>query len=124
MNTSSQESVRMFWVNEPKVLGERIENFLKNRYPAKTAQFVAADIGYSPSRVAKWLEGASDPNGYAVLRMLQVYGPEFLAALLGDVAPGWLKEAQRAEKLHDLEATRARIDAELRDLKLRAFARQ
>lgn len=113
----------MFSANEPKVLGERIENFLKSRYPAKTAQCVAADIGYAPGRVAKWLEGASDPNCYAILRMVDAYGPAFLAALMGEGAPGWLDDAQRSEKLNDLEATRARIDAELRDLRARACAR-
>ncbi|MDP2354601.1 MAG: hypothetical protein Q8M31_00880 [Beijerinckiaceae bacterium] len=123
MTRSSQEAVKMFSGNEPKVLGERIENFLKNRYPAKTAQYVAADIGYSPARVAKWLEGASAPNGYAILRMLGVYGPNFIAALMGDAAPGWLDDAQRAERLKDIEARRARIDAELQALK-RACARQ
>jgi hypothetical protein len=56
--------------------------------------------------------------------MLRAYGPTFLAALMGDAAPGWLDAARRAEQLSDLEASRARIDAQLQDLRARALARQ
>jgi hypothetical protein len=46
------------------------------------------------------------------LRLVNAYGPEFLAALM-NAPDGWLVEARRSARQQELEAQRARIDREL-----------
>lgn len=96
---------------------ERVVAFLRGRHPHRTADEVAAATrGRVPAETVRgWIRRASAPSWQAGLALVAAYGPEFLAAALGD-APGWLDAAARAEKLAALEAEQARVAAEILSL--------
>lgn len=87
---------------------ERVCAFLREAYPTKTADSVAADTGIPAARVRKWLEGKAYPSGAAVVLLTAAYGPEFLCAVM-DSPPAWLTEAGRAQ-------ARARISTQIAEL--------
>jgi hypothetical protein len=91
---------------------DRFVGFLRDRHPCKTAENVAADTGCSVAAVSKWIERRSLPMLPSFLRLVNAYGPEFLAALM-NAPDGWLVEARRSARQQELEAQRARIDREL-----------
>lgn len=77
--------------------------WLRARHPAKAAHAIAAATGGAVSAEAakKWLAGGeARPSFLAFCALIMAYGPEFLAATLGQ-PPRWLDAAARAE-----EATR------------------
>lgn len=91
---------------------ERAVAFIRSRYPFKTAECVAADIGVPSGTVRRWLEGAASPSWGAFSRLIFAYGPAFLAAVYPK-APKWLDEAARDEALRDLRDQQRRIQEQL-----------
>lgn len=86
--------------------------FLRQRYPVKTAECVAAEIGVSVETVNQWNQRGSLPSAMALFRMFGVYGPEILATAMGDSAPDWLRrdviEAELERTEREIAARRAR----------------
>lgn len=96
--------------------GALVARFLRAQHPRKTAEMVAADTGLAISTVATWLEGRSVPGGVAVLTLIAVYGPSFLASVMPG-SFGWLSDAARTAEQQKLEREieeRQRALAELR----------
>ncbi len=97
-------------------VAERVIAFLRNRYPLKTAECVAADLKTKICTAEKWLERVSAPSTWIMLRMVSAYGPEFLAAVMGDSAPQWLRESAHIERRAQIEAQMAALQQELQSL--------
>lgn len=91
---------------------ERAVAFVKQLYPSKTADHVAADTGVPSQTVRRWLEGVSKPSWVAFSRLIFAYGPAFLIAVYPK-APKWLDEAHRRERQEALKAEQRRIAAQL-----------
>lgn len=92
--------------------GERTTAFLRSLHPEKTAANVAADTRgrISAKTVEKMLERQSAPSLANSIILFEVYGPEYMCALMGDRAPEWLSAAGRA-------AARTRVDVRIAELK-------
>ena len=73
---------------------------------------VAADTGINQTTVEKWLAEASLPQAHHLVRLIGVYGPEMLAALI-PTKLGWLDEAVQHDKAQRIRADIARLQAEL-----------
>lgn len=121
MRQSSQASRQMSAgartdVAERQAKAERIISFLRQRYPLKTADNVAADIGGSAETIQKMIDRASAPSAWTYGRLVCAYGPAFLCAALAN-PPAWIVTAAHAERLASVEAEYARITAELASLK-------
>lgn len=86
---------------------DRVVAFLTARHPIKAAEAIEAETGIAASTARKWLSGSSRPSFVACLTLIQVYGPEFLAAIM-PCPPVWISRAASAA---DAERTRAQIDA-------------
>jgi DNA-binding transcriptional regulator YiaG len=88
--------------------------FLRSRYPVKTADRVAHDIGIPANTVAKWLAGVSYPNGRATIALIRAYGAEFLATVIPEGAE-WLSEVmldhKRDQLAKDMAALQSRMEA-------------
>lgn len=110
MGMSGSESAKFGLTNDG--LAQRVTRFLRKVYPAKTADRVAYDTGISVNTVQKWLQGVAKPNGYAMILMVNAYGPDFLAEVTPR-PPDWLCRTRRAEQQADLEAEQTRIAAAL-----------
>ncbi|KAA2237705.1 hypothetical protein [Salinarimonas soli] len=95
------------------VVAERINAFLRQLYPLKTAEAVAADTGISANTVAKWLERGSAPSTWATFRLIGAYGPEFACAVMAN-PPAWLDRAAREEEQRRLRTEIAALEARLR----------
>ena len=93
-------------------VGARICNFLRSRYPRKTADEVSADTGIAMTTIASWLERSAVPGGVAILTLIDCYGAEFLAAALPRQA-GWLSRAACDAQRERLEADIASLRSEL-----------
>jgi ubiquinone biosynthesis protein UbiJ len=89
--------------------------FLRQRYPSKTPDHVAADTGVPAGTVQKWLDRGSAPSVAHYTRLWLAYGPEFLAATI-ERAPAWLDAAHRAEEAARLKAEIAAREARLAKL--------
>ncbi len=103
-------------VAERQAKAERIIAFLRQRYPSKTAENVAADIGGSAETIQKMIDRYSAPSAWTYGRLVCAYGPAFLCAAL-ESPPAWIVAAAHAERLAAVEAEYARITAELASLK-------
>lgn len=97
-------------------LATRVDAFLRARYPSKTGEHVSADIGVPATTVQKWMDRGSAPSGLALVKMISAYGPEFLAAVMGDAAPRWLKQSHHVERRAQIADQLAAISAELQSL--------
>ncbi|MCJ2129197.1 hypothetical protein [Methylobacterium sp. E-045] len=98
--------------DERTTVGERTTAFLRQRYPTKTAENVAADTGISPNTIGKWLDRGSAPTSWAFLRLLAAYGPELACATM-ETPPAWLARAAREEDQRRLRAEIAALQARL-----------
>ena len=96
-------------------VAERMIAFLRQRYPVKTADNVAVDLGCSAETVAKMIERVATPNAVTFGRMILAYGPAFLVAVYPK-APAWLDEAHRRERQEALRAEQRRIQEQLEAL--------
>lgn len=101
---------------ERTIVASRIIAFLRQRHPVKMPEHVAAAIGVSAETVNQWEQRHSLPSALAISRLTLAYGPAFFAAFLGDLAPAWLDEDVREQKMNELQAKRAALDEELRSL--------
>lgn len=100
---------------DPQACPDRAIAFIRARYPVKTAEHVASDIGLPVHTVKRWIEGAAKPSWTGLSRLIFAYGPAFLIAVYPN-APKWLDEAHRRERLAALEEQQARIRAEIEAL--------
>lgn len=123
MSTSSGTSMRQAWGlsrrdvgSLPTDVGPLVVRFLRELHPAGTAKAVARDTGMSPASVEKLIERQSAPNAANLLRLIAVYGPPFLAAVLPD-GLGWLADAARAEEAAELDRTIAAAERRLAELR-------
>lgn len=98
--------------NNRTVVADRIVAYLRQLYPTKTAESVAADTLISQGTVQKWLDRGSAPGVIALLALAAAYGPPLLAAAYLH-PPDWLDQAARAARQHELEAQLATIRAQL-----------
>jgi hypothetical protein len=94
------------------VVADRIVGFLRREYPFATAENVSADTGVAIATVQKWIERDSAPSCSSFLRLVSVYGPEFLAAVCPDRL-GWLDAAARAEHDRKVRAEIAALEQRL-----------
>ena len=101
--------------NVRKASPERAVDFIRAKYPVKTAESVAADTGVGIETVKKWLDGSVRPSWDGIFALICAYGPAFLIAVYPK-APKWLDDAHRRERLAALEAEQARIRAEIAEL--------
>ena len=112
----SGHDLRKFSQIDARTLAERACQFLRDRYPNKTALYVAADIGVAVSTVRKWLDQGHCPSGPAYDVMIATYGAVFLCAIRPD-EPGWWHRVARAERQAALEARAAAIEQQLASLR-------
>ena len=94
-------------------IAERINRFLRRRYPNLTSANVEADTGVPAATVAMWLRRGSAPDAEAMARLTHAYGAEFVCVLLG-CEPRWLDDAARAEDQRKLVAQLEQVAARLR----------
>lgn len=105
-----------YTVRSSTILGERVVDFLRAMHPVKTVENVSADTSIGTHTVAKWMERASVPGGIAIMRLIAVYGPEFLIAAFPNVPP-WLRDASRAYQLDRLSERHEALRRELDELR-------
>jgi hypothetical protein len=101
-----------------KIDGESVKRavaFIERRHPVKTGASFEAETGISAETFRKWRDGASMPGWRHSLKMILVFGPEFLAATVEN-APAWLNDAYRAEMARKLTAEIAERQRELSEL--------
>lgn len=94
-------------------LGERIGAELRRRYPMKTAQQVAADLGASIDTAENWVRGNAPSLRWFVV-LVEVYGPEFLAAACPRL--DWLNEVVIAAEKQAIEKEMAALEMRRRQL--------
>lgn len=82
----------LFGVCSGPELRERVTSFLRKRYPVKAAENVAADASLPVGTVQKWFARETCPNGPALVRLIFVYGPNLLAAVMKN-PPAWIDKA-------------------------------
>lgn len=95
-------------------IARRIVGWLRQSYPAKTAEHVAADLKVTPEAVQKWQSRESAPSIETFAAMGEKYGPEFVLSAFPSWT--WLEPLARAELTRRLEneiAERRRRIAEL-----------
>jgi hypothetical protein len=112
----SGTDLRKFSQIDARTLAERACDFLRDRYPNKTAMYVAADIGVAVGTVRKWLDQGHCPSGPAYDAMIATYGAGFLCAIRPDEA-GWWHRVARAERQAALEARAEAIEQQLASLR-------
>lgn len=99
----------------------RFSEWLRSRWPTATAKSAAHDIGANPRTIENWLSGVSTPSAPWILRLIALYGPDFLAAVMTD-PPAWLDEAQIAQERASLQRDMIRLAAKQRELEARGGA--
>lgn len=112
----SSRAVRQASAPDRTFVADRAIAFLRQIYPIKTAENVAADIGVSADTLAKMIERGSTPSAATFCRLILAYGPAFLAAVFPR-QPRWLTEAYQREQLAALEEEQARIQSRIQALK-------
>ena len=95
---------------------KRAVAFIERLYPVKTGDNFKAATGISADTFRKWRDGVSAPGWRHSLRMILVFGPEFLAATL-DNPPAWLDAASRQEMAARLQSEIAERERRLADLR-------
>jgi molybdopterin converting factor small subunit len=93
----------------------RIVAYLREIYPTKTAEHVAADVGVTVYAVEKWLSRESAPSLSAFGIMSMIYGPEFVSRAFPKMS--WLDPVVRAEKVRKLNSEIAERERQLAQLR-------
>lgn len=101
-------------LGERTTVAERVLAYLRDRYPLKMPEAVAADLGVSIATIRKLDERNSAPSLPLFGRMINAYGPAFAHAVFGCA---WLNEAAMAARQSALEASIAAQSAELARLR-------
>ena len=99
------------------VVAERIVALLRKIHPHKTAEAVEAAAGVPRDTVQKWLDRASAPSLVPTIQLLNAYGPDMLAAIMGDKAPAWLDRAREEQRAAQIEAQIAALQSELNTIR-------
>lgn len=99
-----------------KACPEKAVEFIRARYPAKTAENVASDTGIGVETVKKWLDGTVRPSWDGLSCLIFAYGFPFLVAVFPS-RPMWLSDAYQREQLAELEAEQARIQSKIAALR-------
>ncbi len=94
------------------VVADRFANFLRSKYPEKTAEHVAADTGLPVATVQRWLDRGSAPSLWALGKLIGAYDAEVLCAALEN-PPAWLVAAARQQERERLEREIAELRARL-----------
>ncbi len=94
------------------VVADRFANFLRSKYPEKTAEHVAADTGLPVATVQRWLDRGSAPSLWALGKLIGAYDAEVLCAALEN-PPAWLVAASRQQERERLEREIAELRARL-----------
>ena len=98
-----------------QVVGERVAAFLRTRYPYKTADYVACDVGISVSTVRKWIERSSAPAAAHFGLLVYAYGVEFIAAIYPGLS--WAETLIAMSKREAAAMQMAEADAQLAALR-------
>ena len=124
MQTASEKAVRKSGRSfaqhgdiNAQVVGERVAAFLRTRYPHKTADYVACDIGISVSTVRKWIERSSAPAAAHFGLLVYAYGIEFIAAIYPGLS--WAETLIAMSKREAAAVQMAEADAQLAALRAR-----
>jgi len=94
---------------------KRAVAFIEQLFPVKTGASFEEATGISAETFRKWRDGVSMPGWRHSLKMILIFGPEFLCATC-ESAPHWLSEAARREAAERLKAQIERDQQSLRDL--------
>lgn len=86
----------------------RVAEWLRRRWPERTAVNAAASLGASHRTVERWLSGETTPSFLWTARMIAAFGPDFLAALYESPAD-WLIRAQVEEERERLAREMERL---------------
>lgn len=106
-------------VAERTTAAGRVADFLRRLHPSKTAENVAADTGLNAVTVQKWLDRGSMPSAVCLIYLVGAYGPDFLAACMGEKTPAWLTLAGQDAELARMQAEREALDARIAELRNR-----
>lgn len=92
---------------------DRLLAYLQAEHPYKTADAVEATTCgvVKASTVRKWFSRTSHPSFEAFCALMQAYGAEFIAAVLGD-APASILAAALIEKRERYQKRKAALEAE------------
>ncbi|MBM3578779.1 MAG: hypothetical protein FJX40_14260 [Alphaproteobacteria bacterium] len=112
----SQKQRKESYYNQECQFAKNVVAFLKAKHPRRTAFNVAKETGCGGNQIAKWLEGSSAPGGPALLRLIEVYGPEILLSLTGGECQ-WVADAANTQKQKMLQEKIAEKAAGLAALK-------
>ena len=85
------------------------------RHPSNTVKSVAHEIGASPRTVESWLSEGSMPSASWLVKLIAIYGPAFLAAIMR-TPPAWLDAARRAQERAALAQQFEQLEARAREL--------
>ncbi|MGJ4855551.1 hypothetical protein ACN6KF_001497 [Labrys sp. La1] len=107
-NSSHGNINSLFGICSGPELRDRVTAHLRKIYPNKPAEHVAAATDLPVDTVRKWFARQNTPNGPAIVRLVFVYGIDFLCSIM-DEPPRWLDRAAQAEE-------KAAIDADLEAL--------
>jgi hypothetical protein len=87
--------------------------FLREKFPHDTAKSVAAALNVSPRNVENWLALRAAPGFLTVGAMIELWGAEFLVAVMSS-PPDWAREALAREEFAELERRQAALQSKLR----------
>ena len=113
----SPENARQTPAAARAAAARRIIAHLRALHPVKTAECVAAATGLPVETIQTWIDRGSCPNLIGYLRVLAAYGPDFVAASMGERSPAWLTRAGQEAEIARLEAQRAEIERRMADLR-------
>lgn len=93
-------------------VASRVGDYLRSKYPTKTAENVAADTGLKADAVKKALARGSLLNGEGMLALIRAYGLDFLGHVMaGGEAPAWLTSSGQVEVISSRDQKIAQLKA-------------
>jgi hypothetical protein len=94
----------------------KMVQFLRTKFPHDTAKLAGAALNRSPRTVENWLAQRVNPDFVACGDMIDLWGPEFLCAVMTS-PPEWANEALARLELEELERRSAALKEKLRSSK-------
>ena len=88
----------------------KLRDFLRAQGAVKE---VSARLGTSPRNVENWRSGVSEPRFCDVFRLIEVFGADFLCAVMSP-PPAWASDALARAELAALERQSADLKAKIR----------
>jgi hypothetical protein len=92
----------------------KLREFLRRLFPRDTAKAAGAALDLSHRTVENWLGGKSRPDFDACGKMIELWGVEFLVAVM-TTPPAWAVDALARAELADLERRSAALHTKLRE---------